>query len=182
MQIFLLGCVIPKRDTSSHTSFVPSNRVSQAAKVSASHLNICRKPSGQSVRPSVYVGRHRLTPRQTPLPPSQTLHHLTLAADWLTFCSVACVSDSVSSFLNRGDEMMRDSWLVELCQAEQMGGDWALPAETNYQHFFSKTNILQPKSHPTVTAASSALYSFSLVQPFYFALLCLPDDVVITYL
>lgn len=74
---------------------------------------------------------------------------------------------------------MKDSWLVELCQAEQMGGDWALPAETNYQHFFSKTNILLPKSHLTVTAASSALYSFSRVQPFYFALLRLPDDVVI---
>lgn len=38
---------------------------------------------------------------------------------------------------------MRDSWLVEGCQIEQMGGDRALPEETNYQKFVSKTNILQ---------------------------------------
>lgn len=39
---------------------------------------------------------------------------------------------------------MRDSRSVEGCQVEQMGGDRALPEETNYQHFVSKTNILQP--------------------------------------
>lgn len=85
-------------------------------------------------------------------------------------------SDGVFSFLNCGDEMRRDSWLVELCQAEQMGGDWALPAETNYRYFFSKTNILQPKSHPIITAVPC---SFTRRQPFSLALPRLPDDAVV---
>lgn len=97
---FSLGCVTAERYfiTSSHHAGPRLSHPtgSHAANVSASHLNIHReKPSGQSVRPSVCVGCRLRTPRQTPLP----LLHLALAADWLTFCSVAAATDSVSSFL-----------------------------------------------------------------------------------
>lgn len=43
---------------------------------------------------------------------------------------------------------MRGSLLVEGCQMEQMGGDSALPEQTNYQDFGSKTNILQSNHMP----------------------------------
>lgn len=39
---------------------------------------------------------------------------------------------------------------MEGCQIEQMGGERALPEETNYQKFVSKTNILQSLPHCSV--------------------------------
>lgn len=180
VQIFSLGCVVAERHLIAHTHTLPLSRPtvsasSQSVGISSKYLSQTKR----SICPPVCL-RWPSTPNSSPAPLSRP--HLTLAADWLASSSVAsvcvCVCDSVSAFLNGGDEMMLGSWLVELCQAEQMGGDWALPAETNYQYFFSKTNILQPKNH-VPQSRQHRLCPFSRVQTLDLARPRLSHDVLV---
>lgn len=81
---------------------------------------------------------------------------------------------------------MRDSWSVEGCQVEQMGGDRALPEETNYQHFVSKTNILQPNHilQSSLHCPRGAYIVFHELLPciffFFLALRFVPDHTLVT--
>lgn len=160
--------------------------------MSASHLIIYQNTSSQSVRPSVHVGCHYWTSRQHPPPPPQT-HTLSpplkLAADLVTFITVACVSEKVSvcwimrmerwGTPGRWRDAKWNRWAeIEHCQ-KRLIISISFPKQTY-------CNQITYCNHCCIVPAACILYSLNCCHVFFFffflALRFVPDHTVVTVL